>query len=50
MPIATKKETPLMRLGRQRIAWNVAVSCLALAVKVDMFLVFDISIFFLWND
>ncbi|KAH8109612.1 hypothetical protein DFH11DRAFT_1515335 [Phellopilus nigrolimitatus] len=33
MPKATKKETPLMKLGRQRITWDVAVSCLALAVK-----------------
>ncbi|KAI5120986.1 hypothetical protein M0805_000447 [Coniferiporia weirii] len=33
MPIATEKETPLMTLGRQRISWDVAVSCLALAVK-----------------
>lgn len=34
MPIPSAKETPLMRLGRQRITWDVAVSCLALAVKV----------------
>ncbi|THG96822.1 hypothetical protein EW145_g7712 [Phellinidium pouzarii] len=33
MPVATEKETPLMTLGRQRITWDVAVSCLALAVK-----------------
>ncbi|TDL18217.1 hypothetical protein BD410DRAFT_843054 [Rickenella mellea] len=33
MPLPNKRETPLMRLGRERITWDVAVSCLAIAVK-----------------
>lgn len=34
MPVAGKRETNLMKRGRQRIVWEVAMSCLALAVKV----------------
>ena len=33
MPIAGKNETPLIKRGRLRIVWDVAISCLALSVK-----------------
>jgi len=33
MPVASKTETRFMKRGRQRIVWEVAMSCLALAVK-----------------
>ncbi|KLO04875.1 hypothetical protein SCHPADRAFT_1003161 [Schizopora paradoxa] len=35
MPVAGKRETKLMKRGRQRIVWEVAMSCLALAVKFN---------------
>ncbi|EJC99455.1 uncharacterized protein FOMMEDRAFT_148678 [Fomitiporia mediterranea MF3/22] len=35
MPVPTEKETPLMRLGRRRIVWDVAISCLAIAIKYN---------------
>ena len=36
MPVAGKRETLLMKRGRQRIIWEVAMSCLAIAVKVGL--------------
>lgn len=33
MPVAGKNETPLIKRGRLRIIWDIAMSCLALAVK-----------------